>query len=108
MVVKITTGMLFSTGLSLSSAKTLPAVLFGQVQIEQDQIRARRIGVLPFAPQKRSLLLPHPMPRCSGYALASAPRSVRSHESLLVCRTQGRFHPMRASCDGRPRQPRAW
>jgi hypothetical protein len=69
----------------LSSAKTLPAVLFGQVQIEQDQIRARRIGVLPFAPQKRSLLLPHPMPRCSGYALASAPRSVRSHESLLGC-----------------------
>jgi hypothetical protein len=45
-VVKTTTGMLFSVGLSLDFLQNLPAVFLRQVQIKQDQIRARSVGVL--------------------------------------------------------------
>src|ERR1700680_2618087 len=59
-VVKITTGMLFSVGLSLISSRTSRPSFFGRFRSKQDQIRARSLGVLTLTIQKVHCFCPTP------------------------------------------------
>ena len=51
-VVSTTTGIVRRSASSLTSARTSPAVLAGEVEVEQHEVGARRVGVLALAAQE--------------------------------------------------------